>query len=37
VRRNAYLAAVSRAYGQDYEILADFFAKAIEARLVEEP
>ena len=37
VRRDAYLSAVSRAYAQDYEALADFFAKAIEARLAEVP
>ena len=37
VCRDEYLAAVTRAYGQDYEALADFFTKAIEARLPEGP
>ena len=37
VSRDVYLAAVTRAYGQDYEALADFFTKAIEARLAEGP
>lgn len=34
-RRRHYLAAVTRAYGQDYEPLAEFFAAAIEARMTE--
>ena len=34
-RREGYLTAVTRAYVQDYEALAEFFAEAIEARLAE--
>ena len=34
--RLGYLAAVTRAYGQDYDALVAFFAEAIEARLAED-